>query len=382
MFKNLVIKLFFIVGILISCASMKSFYAISKEKITNDALKDFYINVLILKTKDKVKISAAKPLVVKDQQIDACKEYIVFLKNDKICINNYIIGTPIVEIFSDDELIKINNKPYRGKVLLSKEDDNLIVINRVFFEKYLYGVLPAEVSPKWHKEVLKSQAVAARSFALYNKLKTKNLYDLSDCVFSQVYSGYSSETKETNNAIDETAGEILVFNNEVIQAFFHANSGGKTEAAEDVWGGKLEYLKSIDDPYSIDQKNYKWSFAISFKELTAKLIKNNIVTDNIYDIKILNRTKSGRIEKIKIYTFKENVEIKGNNFRNYIGVDKIKSTNFSLQIKSDKVYFDGFGYGHGVGMSQEGAKKMAETGKNYRDILYFYYRGTNIKKIY
>jgi len=381
MFRKFIVKLVFIVSVLVSCASMKSFYTNSKEQIISTK-NDFYINVLILKTKDKVKISAAKPLFVKDQQIDAAKEYNVVLKNDKICINNYIIGTAVIEIFNDDELIKINNKPYRGKILLSKEDNNLIVINRVTLEKYLYGVLPAEVSPKWHKEVLKSQAVAARSFALYNKLNTKNLYDLSDCVFSQVYSGYSSETRETNSAIDETAGEVLVFNDEIIQAFFHANSGGKTEAAEDVWGRKLDYLKSIDDPYSIDQKNYKWSFAISFKDLTQKLIKNNVITDNIYDIKILNRTKSGRIEKMKIYTFKESVEIKGNNFRNYIGVDKIKSTNFSLQIKGDKVYFDGFGYGHGVGMSQEGAKKMAEIGKNYRDILNFYYRGTSIKRIY
>lgn len=376
--SNISLLIFFI----ISCASMKTYYSENKIK-NNFKNKDFFLKILILKSNKKVKISSDKLLRIENVNIPPKKEYDIYFQNNQIIIDNNILSSKIIQIYSDNELIKINKKKYRGNLLISIENNNLLFINKLDLESYLYGVLPAEISPGWPDEVLKAQAVAARSFAIYNLNKNKNsLYDLSDCVLSQVYSGYDIENKKTTNAINQTKGEVLVYNNEVIQAFFHANSGGKTASSEEVWGGRFDYLKSIDDYYSINEKNYKWNYKIYVKEIEKNLANNKIYTGNIYDIKINNRTESGRIDKLKIYGSNGIFEIKAKDFRNYIGVDKIRSTNFSIQQKNDELFFEGFGWGHGVGLSQEGAKKMAEIGKNYQDILNFYYRGVKLEKIY
>ncbi len=338
---------------------------------------------MILKTNNKVKISSNTYLKLENINIKPEKEYEIKLKNNQIIVNDNIIGSKIIQIFAENNLIKVNKKKYRGSFIISVEHNNLLFINKIDLDSYLYGVLPAEISPKWNDEVLKAQAVAARSFAIYNLNKNKNsLYDLSDCVLSQVYSGYDAEHERTNKAVDETKGEVLIYNNEVIQAFFHANSGGKTASSEEVWGGKLDYLKSIEDPYSINEKNYKWNLKISLKEISKVLQNNKIITGNIYELRIVNRTESGRVDKIKINGNNGTFEIKSKDFRNFIGVDKLRSTNFSLKQKDDEIYLEGLGWGHGVGLSQEGAKKMAESGRNYRDILYFYYKGVKLEKNY
>lgn len=366
----------------ISCASMKSLYTETK-KIKKNIEGNIFLKVLVLKTNSKTKISSDTLLRIENANISPRKEYEINIKNNKIAVNENIINSETIQISSDNNLIKINKKRYRGVILIGIEDNNLVFINKLDIESYLYGVLPAEIAPNWPYEVLKAQAVAARSFAIYNLNKNKNsLYNLSDCVLSQVYSGYNIENEMTNNAVNDTKGEVLIYNNEVIQAFFHANSGGRTASSEEVWGGKLDYLISINDQYSINEKNYKWNYKISLKEIARYLEKNKIITGNIYEMKINNRTESGRVDKIKIYCNNGIIEIKGKDFRNYIGVDKIRSTNFSIQQKNDELFFEGFGWGHGVGLSQEGAKKMAEIGKNYTDILYFYYKGVKLVKFY
>jgi stage II sporulation protein D len=287
-----------------------------------------------------------------------------------------------VEIISPSGSLKFNRKSYRGSFLIFSNVSNMMLVNKVELENYLYGVLPFEVSTKWPAEVLKAQAVAARTFAIYNKLNNKMPeYDLDSNVNSQVYGGMDKESPTTNAAIDGTKGEVLAFNGAVIQAFFHANSGGKTASSREVWGGNLNYLSSVDDPYSAKGRGYKWNAVISRDKISSILTRAGYKAGTVYELLVQDKTESGRVKTLKIKGSENEYIIKAKDLRTLAGPDRIRSTNFSVSVEGNSFYFEGFGWGHGVGMSQEGAREMAEEGWGYKEILDYYYRGAKLKKI-
>lgn len=197
------------------------------------------------------------------------------------------------------DMIKIDKKPYRGfmgfKVI---ENSKLISINYVDLESYLYGVVPNEISASWGKESLKAQAVAARTYAVSSLNPYSSYgYDLEDNQNSQVYMGYNSEKDSTNAAVDETRGEMIYYNNKLIQAFYHSTSGGSTESSENVWFDKLPYLKGVDDefsnrsgsPYTEWQKTYKK------EEIIKKLKDDGHNVRDLYSIEISKVSENNRV---------------------------------------------------------------------------------------
>lgn len=390
--KSSVFILFFFI---FSCVSMKDYYKIKKtisierEKVTqtkpyskeNLKFSDIILRILLSKSKDKFVIKSNKKIYTKSFiNIPSKKEFNIALKNNNININGISVLDKEIELISED-FLEFNNKKYRGSICILLKEKEILIINKVKLDFYLYGVLPSEIIPNWHKECLKAQAVAARTFAIFNKLNSKSpYYDLDSNILSQVYKGANVETKKTNEAVDETKDEIITYNGEVIQAFFHANSGGKTATSEEVWGGKIKYLKSKDDEFCKKEKNYKWDISLSSEKISEKLKKNKIVTGEIYDIKILERSESNRIKSLKIYGSSGSITIKGKDFRSFLGGNNIKSTNFYIFKKNNNFIFHGYGWGHGVGLSQEGAKGMAENGWDYKKILKYFYSGVDIVK--
>ena len=344
-------------------------------------LKDINLRVLIHKTPYSITVTSDYPIIIQSHaKISPSDRVVVRLKDNYIFVNNNSISGKRVELASQGYL-KLNDKKYRGAFAIVLADKKLMVINKIPLDEYLYGVLPSEVSPKWHKELLKAQAVAARSFAVYYRLNSKHTeYDLDSSVLSQVYKGMNIENENTNAAIDETSGEVVAYDGNVIQAFFHANSGGKTASSEEVWGGKLDYLKSVNDPYCNEGTHYKWNLKLQASAVADALYKNRINTGEIYDIKLISRTESGRVFLLKIYGSNGTFEIKGKDLRRYIGVDKLRSTNFSVKISEEGVFFEGYGWGHGVGFSQDGARGMAEKGRGYKEILKHYYSNCEVKQ--
>jgi stage II sporulation protein D len=343
-------------------------------------LNDLNLRVLIRKTKSAVSLSSPETIKIRNNDgFSSSNSISISLTGGKITANGLALdGSP--EFYSKG-FIEINNKKYRGTFIAGQKDGFLYMINRVSLDEYLYGVLPSEVSPSWPKEILKAQAVAARSFALYGRMNSKtDLYDLDSDVSSQVYKGLSVENANTNRAIDDTENEVLSKDGKIIQAFFHSNSGGKTASSEEVWGGKFDYLRPEDDPYCVSGQHYKWKLVISRDKLTALLAKNKLKTGELYDIKVLERTESGRVKTMKIYGSDGTAEIKGKDFRAYAGNDALKSTNFSVEFNGGEFTFNGLGWGHGVGLSQEGGKGMADEGRSYKDILNHFYNGAEIKK--
>ena len=151
------------------------------------------------------------------------------------------------------------DKRYRGAIQIDFDKARLRAINIVGLEQYLYGVVPSEVPDDWPAEVLKAQAVAARSYALATR-KTGGAFDLFSDVRSQVYRGIDEEVESTNQAVDETAGQVLMYRGRVATTYFHSTSGGRTAAVPDVWPGSdpVPYLVSVDDPYDSISPHHIW----------------------------------------------------------------------------------------------------------------------------
>jgi stage II sporulation protein D len=343
-------------------------------------LNDLSLKVLLLKTKSKAAVGSSDAIRIRGNDgLSGAKSITLSIDSGNVAVNSIPVDKQIELVSS--AYMEVNGKKYRGSFITAVSDGSLMVINRVSLDEYLYGVLPSEVSPSWPKEALKAQAVAARSFALHGRMNSKSdMYDLDSDVSSQVYKGLSVEHQSTNDAIDQTDNEVLSKDGKVIQAFFHSNSGGRTASSEEVWGGRLDYLQPKDDPYCVNGQHYKWQLVIPREKLSATLRNNKLKTGELYDIKIMERTESGRVKTLKIYGSDGTAEMKGKDFRAYVGNDALKSTNFTVEFNGGEFTFNGLGWGHGVGLSQEGGKGMAEEGRNYRDILRHFYNGIDIKK--
>ena len=299
---------------------------------------------------------------------------------DGIVVNGTLYSS--LKIESKEPGIKVNGKRYRGTIEIVRDKSSLLLINELNLEDYLVGLINQEISSRWPMEAVKAQAVVARTYALYQKKNRKYpTYDLESTVTSQVYSGIESEDELARQAVKETEGQAAYYNGEMIQALYHSSCGGNTEAALEVWGKEIPYLKSIKDPHCTEAPNYFWQYKIDLNGLRDRLRRFNSGIGKIESVSILKRSSSGRVTRISIRHSKGSFVIEGKDFREALGFENLRSTDFTLKIKGDSVSLAGSGGGHGVGMCQWGAKGMAEEGKSYIDILKWYYPGVTIKRM-
>ncbi|ABB14217.1 stage II sporulation protein D [Carboxydothermus hydrogenoformans] len=263
-------------------------------------------------------------------------------------------------------------------------------IETVELEEYLVGVVAGEMPPNYPLEALKAQAIAARTYTLKRILSPQNTRgyhpgaDLcTDPTHSQAYlSGeelrkrwgvkYYYYLSRVKWAVNSTKGKVLVYNGELIDPVYHASCGGqKTEAAKDVWGYDVPYLKSVtclENDYPVETKTFKISY---IDKVLGTDLKALAVSTGTKPVKISERTGTGRVKKIKlgsrIFLAEE--------IRYRLG---LKSTIMTVSTRGDKIIFTTRGYGHGVGLCQRGAAALADKGKNYREILSHYYPGTKV----
>lgn len=286
----------------------------------------------------------------------------------------------IVTIFIKDETIKFNFIS-NSVVRVKRENGN---IDRVFFEEYVKGVLAGEMPTSFDLEALKAQAVAARSYVLKKMEQNKEKdYDVVDTVMNQVYlddatlkekwkDKYEEKNNKIKQAIVETKGEYMTYNNEVIEAFFFSTSTGKTENSGEVFQTQLPYLKSVDSAWDEEVSPvFSQDNNLSLEEFYQKL---NIEYNPNLKIEITKTTSTGRIKELKI----NDHEFKANDIYQKLN---LRSTFFNIKQKDNQVEITTKGYGHGVGMSQYGALAMAKKGYKYQDILKYYYQGVEIKKL-
>lgn len=270
-------------------------------------------------------------------------------------------------------------KLFPGEISIKKYKGKYLLLNHIDVEKYLYGVLSREMSSDWPFESLKAQAVISRTYFIWKSKENRenNLpYDIKNSIYHQVYG--VCKNKIIKDAVNSTKGEILTYNGEVAKVFFHACCGGTTALPVDVWGGNYEGLCSVTDPYCEESPYYYW------KKIFKKTYLSEVLgVSGIDKILIKTRDTTGRVKMLQLITKGGNIiEISGHKFRLLIN-EKVKkvyfknpavlpSTLFKIKENKDFVIFEGKGYGHGVGLCQWGARKMAEKGKNYKEILNFF----------
>lgn len=296
-------------------------------------------------------------------------------------------GNTEAAIVSNEEELSVNKKII--KVLHEKTNQ----VEEMDLEEYLYGVVSAEMPASFEKEALKAQAVVARTYTIY-KSKNKKHNDADVCDSAQCCQAWISKEErlqkwsEENReqywnkiveAVNETKGKIIVYDNEPINAFFHANSGGTTETPINVWGGSnYPYLQTVSTSGEEAYTQYASEVVLTKQEFINKIKEQHNDFEIDFNqpncIQVLEHTEGGRVKTVKI----GNLNLSGVEVRTIVG---LKSANFEIKIENENVKFSVRGYGHGVGMSQTGADSMAKQGSKYEEIIKHYYTGVEIRNL-
>lgn len=289
---------------------------------------------------------------------------------------------------------KLNETNYEyskyGTIRLLHTETN--EIEELPIDTYLYNVVASEMPADFEIEALKAQAVVARTYTIYQiehsngKHAGADICDDSNCCQAWISKEERMERWEENvresnwdkivSAVNATQGKIITYNGEPIDAFFHSNSGGKTEMPVNVWGGSdFPYLQSVETAGEDEYTQYSSSITLTKDELVGKLRENHpelkIDFSLPEQIIILEYTDGGRVKTIKF----GNIQISGVEVRTTFG---LKSANFTVHIDGDNVVFEVVGYGHGVGLSQTGSDSLARNGANYEEIIKHFYTGIEI----
>lgn len=288
-----------------------------------------------------------------------------------------------------EEKVKYDYKQYNTIKVWHEKTSN---VEEIPFDEYLYGVVSAEMPVSFEKEALKAQAIVARTYTIYKivhnngKHQGADICDDSACCQAWIskedrLSKWEEASRKSNwnkivEVVEATKGKIITYEGQPIHAFFHANSGGKTETTINVWGGdSYPYLQSVatsgEDGYSQYASEVSFTKETFIDKVKEKYTNFSIDFTKENCIQILEYTDGNRVKKVQI----GNLELSGVEVRTLLG---LKSANFTIELGEDTIRFSVVGYGHGVGMSQTGADSMAKQGSNYEEIIKHFYTGVEI----
>jgi len=341
-------------------------------------------------------------------------------------VNGQVYAQKEISIKPIGEKISVDGVWYRGFIYLKRLDNSdMTVINVVDLEEYLYSVIGQEMSPSWNIEALKAQAVCARTYALRN-LDTYKSYGFNLCTTqrTQVYLGIKSETERTIRAVEETRGKTVRYNGALAEVFYFSSSGGTTASSKDVWFADLPYLKSVNDIYEnpSEATSSSWSVTLSAADIKSKLSARGVDIGDVTSVKVTGYGDGGIVTETTVYGTQGEYKVKkdsnrsffgaksqdfvitgmsggltdvygssvssGRKILSHLGESELDVNNVSILtengvitpsiISGDSITLTGHGWGHKVGMSQWGAKAMADKGFGFEDILKFYFTGVDI----
>lgn len=325
---------------------------------------------------------------INDILLPANSTYTLSLSNGKILFNNSLYDSLALIPQDKSNTLKISNGStvykYLGIMTFNIDSNKILPINSLNIEDYLKGVVGLEMSDYFPIEALKTQAVAARNYTLANLGTYKSAgYDLTDTIDCQVYGGYNENYKNVLRAVDETKGSVQLYNDSLVQAFYSASNGGYTEASENVWFSSLPYLKSKVDTY--ESENWpNGNVTLTKSQIDSTLKSKGYLTSTDSFIKIdlstITRYLSGRVSNITVIYNDASGAQKTKSFtknaaKSFLSLPSSLYT-IAYNATNNSYTFSGKGFGHGVGLSQMGAKYRAEAGQNYENILNFYYDGS------
>jgi stage II sporulation protein D len=269
-----------------------------------------------------------------------------------------------------------------GLVHFVRRGKGFSVINLVDVEEYVKGVVPAEVSSTWHPEMLKAQAVAARTYVLYQQmLSATREYDVEATVQDQVYRGKQGVDAGILRAVEDTRGLVVTYQDAPIYAAFSSTAAGLTEDAMNVWSKEYPYLKGVECPFDLASPYYQWKISFRMDTLELNLRRQGFSVGTIATITPLSFSRGGRVAKLRILHSGGELVLRGEELRKAVGYTIIPSTQFSIESIGRDVVLAGFGAGHAVGMCQWGGKELAELGYSFDTILRYYYPGTELQNM-
>lgn len=305
--------------------------------------------------------------------------------DDGIKFGSQILKGDSAWIESKGSGIEFKKRTYEGAIKLLVKGKKLLVINELYIDDYLQGVIPFEANPKWPLSSLKAQAIAARTYTIFRAIENSmQEFDVHSSVISQAYVGKKIKHERTDRAIIETEGAILLYKGEVFPAFYHSTCGGQTARVDKVWPVKRHpSLSGVKCTFCEGSKHYIWKKQISLKEIEKKLKAKGFSVLGITKIDFKDFDKAGYAHTVVIYSREGKKVFNANEFRLWIGPEKIKSTLITRasMLSDGYVVLRGRGWGHGVGMCQYGMKRLGELGYDYREILSQYYPQSEIVRI-
>jgi stage II sporulation protein D len=318
-------------------------------------------------------------------------------KDGRVAIDRWTAAYVRIEPKDASGVVWIGDRWYRGTVYVIPNGKTLTAVNYVDLDQYLFSVLGKEMNGKFPMEALKAQAVAARSYALYEmqnvRVKGGN-FDVGNDQGWQVYGGVQSETTTTQQAVAQTSGQVLIDEKgEPILAAFHSSAGGCIENVEEVWTKPLSYLRASKTPYDVGAPVYSWTVNLTPAQLNSRFNVGNVIG---FD-PVSKSSVCERVKQMKVIGDKGTQIVDGDKLRQMLGLrstlfaiapqyaptataDVSKNKNNPNPNKASITAFvvNGKGFGHGLGMSQWGAHNMANQGLNYQQILAHYYKNVRL----
>jgi stage II sporulation protein D len=272
---------------------------------------------------------------------------------------------------------RVGVREYIGALEVSRQPQGLLLVNELPMEEYVGGTVRGEASDRWPAEALRALAVVARTYAVYQQGRgAGKAFHMVAGNQDQNFAGWVVEGSPAREAARATAGQVLTWEGRVFATFYHSDSGGFTEAARHVFSGEVPPILGVRDEFSMESPNYTWTMTISLAAIGERLRRGGLDVGQVSGVTILERSPSFRVARLAVEHSRGTSTLRGADFRRLIGYDALKSTLFVPTPQNGAVRFEGRGWGHGVGLSQFGAKGMADRGYTYPQILEHYYPGT------
>lgn len=363
-------------ALLFVCMALPAFAAQTVRVLLDDNLKSAKIQnsglVYVYAQHSKKKYKVSKPETITVQALGDGELRIGALKHK---------GALVIEP-AKNVTLTFQKNTYTGKLYAVPDGKTFKIIEYADLEDYLLGVLPYEMSPSWPQEALKAQAVAARTYTLMELNRRKKAdFDLYNDVRSQMYKGSGKVYDSVRQVVTATEGQILTFKGKPFYTYYHANCGGGTDDAKSWTGAKgptMKPLRGASCGYDTHSKSYTWTRKVPQQSINRFVNKNGL-KGSVKKIKIGQKSPSKRAETLVFITNGGKKELSCPKFRLSVGSSVLRSCKITDIDKSAGGFtFSGRGYGHGVGLCQDGAKGMAEAGKNYKKILANYFPSSDI----
>jgi stage II sporulation protein D len=287
------------------------------------------------------------------------------------------ISMPTIRLSARRGPLAAGPREYGGALEIWRIGETLLLVNEVALEEYVAGTVRAEAPERWPIESLRALAVAARTYAVFHQ--QKNGDKPAHLAASSQHQNYIGRVMEGPawEATQTTVGQVLTWQGSIFPTFYHSDSGGFTEPPQNVFSGeRIPPLPGVRDEFSLESPNYTWAVTLPLGVIAERLRQGGLDVGEIRDLEVVERSLSFRVARLQVEHSKGTTPVRGPDFRRLVGYDVLKSTLFVPVVTEGAVRFEGRGWGHGVGLSQFGAKGMADRGYAYAQILAHFYPGT------